>query len=419
MDHHNQIVNTIKRASADGIRSLECPFGDLSSKLTTTRMITQSILQDSIIVPDPLFSFCLNLQKRNMTATYSRALGLPQHDDLADLQAICRHMKAVSPYVAYGFLKFFPDYASAGEPAIPIYASPSGFADAFEENALRWIHDQARVSPIVKENGRFRILKGNKLTPCRFIHVEFSGSDGECSSTYTLHNSNASRTQGKDGLVTMSLEFFDPPPDRDVFRNWLFQSINQSATKYLERARKESSYASLFGAKYSPQNDFMLGLISQVFSVDEKRVVDQQPYHPITFSIQAPESTDINKFLRIRSDRDSLFSFRRYLNEKLQLLSSFRDQEDIRKASVEIQEELTRTHLPSLRAALSKLYKKETLRWITIGAGMGVGFVTQEGLVSGLIVLGLAAGGLRSTMSSLDKMKTMPGYFWNRLAKKR
>lgn len=414
--HHEDIVfDDIRRGSMDGIRSLQHPFGDLSDELTRSRLMAHSILQDALIVRDPLFSFINRLQNRQIDATFSRALGLSQTDHLEALQSICRYMKDVTPFVSNGFLNFFPDYAAIQRPGIPIFHSPTGFSEVFEQNALRWIRERATVSPMVKERDRITVALKERLSPCRYIHIEFEGSNGECSMAYSLHENDTTKTSDDTDAFNFAMKFSDTPPDDDIFEQWVFESINRSALYYLDIARKDTFYANLIDAIYSPQNDFILGLVAQTFSLNEKVTVDERPIDPITFGVQVPETMDTDTFLRIRNDRQSLFSFRCFLNEKLDLLSSLRDSDDIRKASTDIQKELYRKHLPALRMAVSGVVKRETLRWIAVGAGMGVGFATQPGLVSGLIALGLAAGNLGLTMGNVSKLKSMPGYFWNRV----
>ena len=324
-------------------------------------------------------------------------------------------MKDVAPFVSHGFLSFFPDYSAIQRRGLPLVYSPTGFSEVFEKNALRWIHERAIVSPMVRERDRITVALGERLSPCRYIHIEFEGSSGECSMAYSLHENHTTNAQGGTDGFNLVMKFSDTPPDDDLFEQWVFESINRSARYYLGVARNDSFYANFLDAKYSPQNDFMLGLIAQTFSLNEKVAVNERPVEPVTFGVQVPEGMDTDTFLRIRNDRQSLFSFRCFLNEKLGLLSSLRDLDDIRKASTDIQEELSGKHLPALRMALSGVLKREALRWIAVGAGMGVGFVTQQGLASGLMALALAAANLGLTMTNVSKLKSMPGYFWNRV----
>ena len=103
----DNLDNTIKetRAAQDrGIRTFENPFGDLWNSLGDSYLMTQSILQDTIIVPDPLFGFCSRLQNRDLNAGLSQSLGLNTNDDLEELKKICQYMKEMTAYVTHGFL---------------------------------------------------------------------------------------------------------------------------------------------------------------------------------------------------------------------------------------------------------------------------------------------------------------------------
>ena len=418
IDNFDRTVNSIKAASSDGIKSIENPFGNSTDILNNSHLMTQAILQDVLITPDPLFSFCIRLQNRSIDATLSRAIGLNGNDDIGELQAICRYMKDKALYVEHGFLKFFPDYESVGRPGIPLVYSPTGFAESFEKSVLEWIHRQAIVSRVEQSNNRLLIRNNEKIRPCRFIHIEFSGSNGDCSMVYTLHRNNRTEVNPETGELVVNMEFSNTPPEDDYFDRWVYQSVNKTALHYLKRAQTDVSYANIFEAKFSPQNDFVLGLISESFSLEEQATVNDRRLEPIAFGVQIPESMDRAKFLKIRNDRASLFSFRCYLNDTMNLLGSLKDEEDVRKASKEIQDELTRKHLPAVKGALASLHRGEALKWIALIAGMGVGFATHQGIVSVLVALGLAAGGLESTRASVEKMKALPGYFWSRVVKK-
>lgn len=232
---------------------------------------------------------------------------------------------------------------------------------------------------------------------------------------YALHSTKATEIDDGTGMLTVTMELPSTPPEQDYFDSWIFQSINQSGRHYLNRARKETFYSKIFDAKFTPQNDFILGLISASFSMKEKDFVNEWPPQPIRFGVKVPEDMDRDRFLRIRNDRASLLSFRSYLGERLSALSSLKDRDDIRRASNDIHEDLTHRHLPKLRRELSNLRKGEVLKWISISAGMGVGFATNAGIISGLVALTLAAGGLKTTLTNVAKVKSMPGYFWNRI----
>ena len=416
-DHIETTIKEIRSTSHAGIRTFQSPYKRLPSCLRTPDLMTQLILQDMVIVPDPLFSFCFRLRNRNANAAYSAYMGLAQHNDLEELREICRYMKEVTPLVAHGVLKFFPDFASLDKPGIPIVYSPTGFAEVFEENVLQWVHKRAIVSPMTRIDGGFRLHKDRRLSPCRLIHVDFEASDGDCGSVYTLLQNKITGLDGKSDEFTMTMELPSTPPEDDYFRHWIFQSINQAALKYLVRTRKEVFYTDLLRATYCPQNDFILGMISEAFSVDERKVVNERPLDPVRFGLQIPAVMDVGKFLRLRNDTDALLSFRSYLSDKLKSLSSLKDPDEIRRASKDIRDELTQEHLPKLRHALSLFRKAEGLRWLGISAGIGVASISGSGVVAGLAAIGLAARGIKSTMDGLQRVKSMPGYFWHRVSK--
>ena len=418
-DHLNQVVQEIRNTSTDGVRSVVNPFDNPMHGLRDTDLMNHAIFQDLVIVPDPLYSFCLQYPDRNTQDTFSRSMGLSQHSELQELRSICRYMKDVTPFVANGFLKFFPADPSVHGTGIRLLYSPTGFAEVFEKNVLEWIRSQAIVTPMVRSCEGFHIEKGKKLSPCRSIHVEFDGSGGECSRMYVLRDIIDADVDSNELRMAMSMNVSDDPPDEGYFQQWVYQSVNQTAVSFLERARREAYLAGLLDAKFCPQNDFVLRFITKTFGVRGETIVDDRLSRPITFGIDLPVGANVDEFFRFRSDKTALLSFRRYLGDRLDDLTSLNDDLEIQRVSKKIQEELTNKHLPQVRNELSNFRMKEALRWIAIAAGMGVGFMSQGGPIGGLIALGLSAQGLRATKDNLDKIKALPGFFWNRIAGQR
>ena len=408
-------INEIKSTGGAGIRAVESPYGALPKSLTQSHLMTRLILQDMVIVPDPLFSFCLHLQNRKANAVHSHTLGLQQHNELEELKDISLYMKAMTPFVADGVLRFFPDYENIEGPGIPLFFSPTGFAESFEEPVLEWIQQKAIVSPVTRIDGGLRIHKGQQLSPCRHIHIDFEGSDGDCHSGYTLFTNRITSLDRDSGKFTMTMELPSTPPDNDYFVQWVYQSINQSARNYLLRARKEAFYADTFRASFTPQNDFILGIISQAFSQTDKKSVSEHALEPVKFALHIPELDDVERFLRLRNDTGSLLSFRSYLADRMRSMSSLNDPDDVQKASKEIEGELSRKHLPEVRHALSTFRKTETLKWLSIAAGMGIAAISGFGILTGLATIVLASRGIKSSMEGREKVRSMPGYFWNRI----
>ena len=125
---HEQVFQEISRASPNGIKSLERPFGRLSEKINSSNLMSQAILKDAVIVRDPLLSLCSRIRNRTDNEVFSKWMRLNGPDYLNDLIVTCRYLKAMTPFVVHGFLRFFPDVSGLDDSGIPIYYSPTAVA---------------------------------------------------------------------------------------------------------------------------------------------------------------------------------------------------------------------------------------------------------------------------------------------------
>ena len=378
--------------------------------------MSQAILKDAVIVRDPLLSLCAQIRNRADNEVFSKWMGLTGPDYLNDLIVTCRYLKAMTPFVVHGFLRFFPDVSGLDDSGIPIYYSPTAFAENFDRNVLQWLHERARVFPGRVSQEGIRIHRSDSLHPCRVIQVEFEGSGGECSSGFALHHINAVDVDSRTNVFKATLEFPDDPPDPEYFRHWVVQSINQAARGYLYTVQEDVFYANMFDAEYAPPNDFIRDLISATLSVEESGPVCGNLSAEVAFGLELPVSIDVDLFFRIRSDETSLLAFRSYLRDALQRMSGLARPDDLHAAANGVRTDLRHKHLPELKKALSSLYKDEALKWVEVAAGVGVGCVLYPS-VAALIAIGLAAAGVRSTRKNIERIKKMPGYFWSRILK--
>lgn len=420
VNNYQSVGDEILSDAHQGIRTIEHPFGQLHKKLSQDKILAQSILQDLIIIPDPLFSFCAGLQNRDDNATHAKFLGMQPSNDSELLRALCRYMKDMTPFIVFNVVKFYPDLTKLQSKGLPIYYSPTGFAEYFDKDVMQWFQSKVKVHGMTKSDDGFIIEINKPLEPCRSIFIEFDGSDGQCTNTYNLFEQRILDFDEKTRKSKIVITLPTVPPAKEFFDHWVFQSVNQSARAFLGKAKKDAFYAHTFNARFSPQNNFVQDLVTKTFTVDERVIaVEENSVSPVTFNLEVPTSLNATDFLKIRSDTSSLFSFRTYLNQKLKELSSLKDPKEVQLQSRDIMDELNRKYLPDFKIALSNTYQKEILKWTALAASMGVGvFAQQNHLASGLVGLGLAASGLHTTKDNIDKLKAMPGYFWSRISKK-
>lgn len=418
IDSYNEIVEEITSEQSKGIRVFENPFNQIAESMTSDRIITQSIIQDLIVIPDPLFSFIWSLQNQQFNSAHSQLLGLESSESLKTLQAICRYMKSMAPFIAEKIVKFHPDLTKISSPGIPFKYSPNSFADGFEESALKWLHSKAKVSPMRQDDRGFLIEVGRELTPCRSIYIEFDESDGECNNFYNLFEQRILNYDEKTGKAEFAMHLPKDAPSKDVFQHWVTQSINQSGSGFIARIKKDIFFANRLQLKFAPQNAFIHGLITQTFSLDKvNSPLEESTISPMSFLLRVPISSQVEEVLKARSDTSALIAFRAYLQSQFAELSTTTDKDELNRKSRTTMDELNRKHLPEVKRALANLKAKEVLRWSAIAAGCGASYLTLGGSATVLAGLGAVAEGLRATRENMEQVKSNPGYFWSKITK--
>ena len=415
---YDDVVNEIQTESRNGIRVFEAPFGNLPEKMPTTQIMAQSIIQDLIILPDPLFSYAWSLQNKEINSAHSQLLGMKSQDESAKLRSICLYMKKMSPFVSGKILKFHPDLTKISAPGIPIKYSPNAFSDAFDKKVLKWLHSKAKTHPVCQDEKGLLIEPNQKLQPCRSIYIEFDDSEGECNNFYNLYEQKILSLDEKTGEAEFALYLPQEPPQADHFRQWVFQSVNQSGSYFVKKVQKDIFFAKHLKAKFAPQNPFIQDLINQTFSFNSvDSPLEKSSVPQVSFLLNVPITDEIEEILKIRADMDALVTFRSHLQTQFKDLSSTNDQSELSRRSKAIMDELNRKHLPEVEKALKNRTTKETLRWSAIAAGMGVSYLTLGGQVTVLAGLGAIAEGKRATRESMEKIKANPGYFWSKIKK--
>lgn len=138
--NYDAFEKEINAASPKGIRTFVNSNSRIEKTIDSKYLVTQSLLRDVCIVPDPLFNLCISLQNSNVNQAHSSLLGMEKCNPLDDIRNICRYLKGCTLFVAKKYLKFFPDIISIKPKGIPISYSLTGFSEFFEKNLLDWMH---------------------------------------------------------------------------------------------------------------------------------------------------------------------------------------------------------------------------------------------------------------------------------------
>lgn len=402
--------------NSEGIRTYINPSSRTERLCNANYLTTQSILRDVCIVSDPLFDECLSLKNYEANSAHSKFLGMENGNPVARVREVCKYLKEMTVFIVEKYLKFVPDITRIAEKGIPISYSPTGFSECFDENLLNWVHQNVEVFPMQKSDEGFLLMKERKLEPCRSIYIEFKGAGQGENGFYNLFEQRVVSTDDESKTAQFVITLPEEAPEPEYFEHWVKQSINQTARRNIAKLEKDIFWSKEFNASISLESTFLKEIATRHYSRNSIAEATEAA-GSIDISLSLPTNVNVSNFLKLRKDKRSLLSFRSYLFEKSIELGKLKTKEDIDKFSFEVNDEMKRKLLPEVQNEIESFKAKEVLKWASIAAAIGVGSVGLTGGMAGLLALGLSAGGLKDTRNDLEKLKSMPGYFWSKVQK--
>ncbi len=399
-------------ALAAEVDSRNCNLTLYEAEQVGIRELTQAALYvDQYVLQDPLFRF--TAKKPESAQTLNRASICPPSNEgelrLGDLAQTLKTMKALTPMVAAGFVKFLPTSLASESPSeIPIYAPDNYFEDALPSEVLRLFKEAAQVSTVLpSKDGCFKL---QNLRPCRGINIEFKGDIENHAFMYTLHHiEEAVLKHGSSNELRVSLTLPDEPPDPAQFRVWVQQSVNQAARQLFRDTYDGAVVAASLDAAYSTHSPLRFGALRKAVRADTS-----VPLHTAnTFlNLELPfiQEIDISRLMQIRRDEGEAFrNFRLALDHKLSSLRETSDTSAAKKLAAEAVRELTEVQLHDVELKMRSVREK-------LGYSALVGLVSLAAAVQnhGFSILSAAVASVPIGSAVLDYRKDVrqhPAFF--------
>jgi hypothetical protein len=392
-------------------------YGD--ERLSISELTQAALYVHQYVLKDPLLPFTA---KRSESAkALTRASISPSPTDgvlqLDELSQTVRIMKAVTPMVAGGFVKFIPSSLASEDPAeIPIYASDNYFEDALPAEILRLFREASQVFTVVpSENGYVDL---EPFQPCRGIRIEFKGDLDAHGFIYTLHQiDEATKKNGSENELAMRLSLPSTPPEPAYFRAWVQQSVNLAARRLFREIHDAAVLAASLNIAYSTHSSLRFNALRK--AMKPHTVV---PVHTanIFLNLDLPfiNKIDIERLMQIRREEGEAFSnFRLALDDKLSSLRSVSDPHAAKRMASDAVRDLTEMQLHDVRLKVRSLCEK--MGFAAIGSVVSLAAAVQN---RGWGLLSAAAAAIPLGNALLDYRKDVkrhPAFFlWKVLANK-
>ena len=388
-----------------------------TDSLELSQLTHAALYVKQYVVQDPLFRLTATRSKAGIALTAAGVAPAPNDGalDLGRLAQVLRLMKAVTPMVAAGFLKFVPSSLHEEDrEGIPLYASKNYFEDALPREVLKLFKDAARVQTVIPVGGvGFRFVP---LTPCRGICIMFRGDDGPMS-MYALHQiERATRSAEDSSVMSMVFTLPDTPPSPEYFRVWVQQSINQAARNRFWKIYDDGSFAANNGLALSTRSPLLFEALRRAIPTQSSPQIHTAN---VFLNLDLPLLDDINtaQLMRVRQEEGEAFAnFRFALDQKL---AALRVQEDPHKAKAMASEairDLTETQLHDVRLKMRSI--RESFKLGAAGTIVSLAAAVQT---HGWSLLGGAASSIplaNSVLQYRKESKRHPAFFlWKALSK--
>jgi hypothetical protein len=392
---------------SEKVSGLGICFGARDRRLNDHRDVKRSVMYfDEVLIPDPLFSLTERIEDSRLSI----------HRD--GVSSAVDYMRELMPLVRLGKVRFVETAHVLESPAgIPLLSPDDYFESLVPEDLRNWFHENARVRKvIVSVDGLRRVMGQPPDLGTRSIHVDF-GQIGR----HKGYDFAQLIKVSENGAIAMRL---DAPSDEKVLDRWIYQSVNKSASDYLEDVAADAQEAWRLGCSYATACEVTANLLHKI---QTKRVDAQEEANAILQLdlpvVDAASIADISAL--IQSDLPALRALTIELRQAAESLAEIEDLDEKTKEAQVITKRISREQVYEVERKLLEsrrgfLSDGLPIASATLAAGVFAYFAAGGGAMGGLATFFTSLAGLGAERRTHNAYKALPGYFlWklkNRIA---
>lgn len=397
---------------ADGNR-LGAFFGtSLCAEPKIRQLMRAGLYFDQLVIDDPLFPH--GREPTSGSDAFARLAGYQaQALDRKAVAAGARLIATLQPLVSGGLLKLVPASIQHEPPhEVGISYSPTLFSERVPAPLLQWFHERAEVLPMRRrDSGGWEVRQGDELEPCRGILVRLRGFGG----AMTFHLTGIKKHEplaGRENLLRITQWIPDEPPDPEMFRNWIAQSVNQFSGDVYSRVAADLRDAADFGTLMFTDSQ----LVSQLLEVqvtEQGGIREDLANLAMRFELPFLDDLSVDDLMTIRQLEGEAFeSYRLELQRQLRGLRATESEEELVRSLEGIQHEIADVQVRHVQKEARRL-NRDLFREAVVGAASLATMVPSHGI--SLVTLLVAGDKLWRHTLDYQEVRREPAYFVWRL----
>jgi hypothetical protein len=402
-------------------QSLSGLVSSFSARNAVLPLLPSFLIHGHLITDDPLFRMCVPESEMSVVQKQAMGMNASQEIDRVMIANKLEYFSMLAPVIRAELLTVLPLHILHLPPEqLPIFYAEDRFRSEIPDNIHDFIHQNAVIQPVVlhKESGALIIPREPVKEPCRAISISFQNdSHTHSAGIYFYQTMQAEEVDHDTGRIKVSLSWSpDEPIQEDVYKGWVYQSINRTIIQRLGSISSELRLAASMDHSYMTESQFESALLSQCgFQGEESSTQAVNFLRATETLIQIPSPEEV---VRLRDKHaEAFFRFRASLLETSAALKGVSPDEFGTKAQrlyrTQIQPQVDEIE-KSVRAICTSV-TKGTL--VSLG---GVAFAIASGAALPLVAASLYAtsGALTESLPALsDYMasRKKPEFIWKQL----
>ena len=316
--------------------------------------------------------------------------------------------------IAANFVKILP-LSKPFEPPkdIPLNLPINYYADELPKELMLYCRERAIIKSMKQVEKGWQILDEQDLTPGLF--VTFQDIESNKGMIYNYFHQEFERTEDPNKF-RVKMKLADYPMDKNVWKTWVFQSVNSSAKAIVDKIYLENLIANELKATYLTADLFTANLLTTNLHVKET-VETASATQFMNLELPFLDKVNIEKLMQVRTfEADVFTNFRIELERQFRELRTISDPYEIKLRQENIIHELADVQVRKINQKLSSLKRKGFVDAALLLGGLA-GTVQTAGW--SLLASALAAfTGYKTYQDYKDNLTENPSYLLWRVLKK-
>lgn len=393
-----EIRDTVKAKNG----TVSCIATDTMSHIS--RLKQAALYLEEAVVADPIFKIT-DFRTSSSEALMSFIGANPESRiNRKELAKAAIELIELRPLVVGGYVKIYPVSFELEKKEIPLIYSDVSFEDCLPADILNYYKSNAVVKSIKIDQGRMLIMRDLKV--CRDINISFKGAEYGFNMGFMLNSTEVEKSQ--DNIYKLIQERTSEPPSKELFLNWVSQSINQTARNHFIDLHKRIALCEYLGSMFVTEHSFENDLLN--LNVNSQDIKSTTFNCTMQMDIPFLNSVSSEDLMSIRNnDGEAFQSFRVELEKGLKEARHQSDPDKVRAIIEDTQHELLEVRMRQIEPQVKYIKRAHIAEALIATAGVGFSIST-----SGVSLLATLIASLNSFKSHSDyksKVLSNPSHF--------